>query len=90
MIIKKGCMHKVILFIEYRAVSGVFRTIDPQPPLHPASMSSPRTKGGGYSLAGRKTPDIGLASIIPLRMHGSVIGHIALRLIPEIIAHIDM
>jgi hypothetical protein len=63
----------------YRAVSGVFRTIDPPPPLHPASMSSPRTKGGGGGVHtrravrgqyfGRKTPDIGLASysIIPLR-----------------------
>jgi hypothetical protein len=27
--------------------SGVFRTIDPPPPLHPASVSSPRIKGGG-------------------------------------------
>ncbi len=38
---------KVLTYIEYRAVSGVFRTIDPPPPLHPASVSSPRTKGGG-------------------------------------------
>ncbi len=77
-------MHKVLTYIEYRAVSGVFRTIDPPPLLHPASVSSPRTKGGGYTLAGRggdgggggsifrKTPDIGLASysIIPLRLYG--------------------
>jgi hypothetical protein len=28
-------------------MSGVFRTIDAPPPLHPASVSSPRTKGGG-------------------------------------------
>ena len=27
-------------------VSGVFRTIGPPPPLHPASVSSPRTEGG--------------------------------------------
>ncbi len=56
--------HKVPSYIEYRAVSGVFRTIDPQPPLHP------RTKGGGGGGSiFRKTPDIGLASysIIPLR-----------------------
>jgi hypothetical protein len=33
--------------IEYRAVSGVFRTMAPPPPLHPASVSSPRSKGGG-------------------------------------------
>ncbi len=69
--------------IEYRAVSGVFRNIDPQPPLHPAIVSSPRTqrRGGGYTFSGRwggggsifrKTPDIGLASysIIPLRVRG--------------------
>jgi hypothetical protein len=41
--------HKVLTYIEYRAVSGVFRTIDPPPPLHPESVSSPRTKGGGYT-----------------------------------------
>ncbi len=71
--------HKVLTNIEYRAVSGVFRTIDPPTPPHTTSVSSPRTKGGGYTLAGqwggggsivRKTPDIGLASynIIPLRV----------------------
>jgi hypothetical protein len=53
-------------------------TIDPPPPLHPASVSSPRTKGGelhtrravrGGGSIFRKTPDILLASysIIPLR-----------------------
>ncbi len=74
-----GCKCEVLTYIEYRAVSSVFRTIDPPPPLHPASVSSHRTKGGGYALAGRwggggsifrKTPDIGLASysIIPLRL----------------------
>jgi hypothetical protein len=40
-------MHKVLAYIEYRAVSGVFRTIDPPPPLPLASAFSPRTKGGG-------------------------------------------
>ncbi len=35
------------LHIEYRAMPGVFRSIDPPPPLHPASVSSPRTKRGG-------------------------------------------
>ncbi len=28
-------------------MSGIFQNIDPPPPLHPASVSSPRTKGGG-------------------------------------------
>jgi hypothetical protein len=46
--IDEGCRHKVLTYIEYRAVSGVFRTIDPPPPLHPASVSSPRTKRGGW------------------------------------------
>ncbi len=64
-----------------RVQSSVWRLPNywPPPPLHPASVSSPRTKGGGYTLAERwrcggsifrKTPDIGLAScsIIPLRV----------------------
>ncbi len=43
--------HKVLTYVEYRAVPGVFQNIDPPyPPLHPASVSSPRTKG---ALAGR-------------------------------------
>jgi hypothetical protein len=71
--------RKVLTYIEYRAVSGVVRTVDPPPLLHQASVSSPRTKGGGVHTPGRrggggsifwKTPDIGLASysIIPLRV----------------------
>jgi hypothetical protein len=40
-------VHKVLTYIENRAVSGVFRTMDPPPPLHPASVSFPLTKGGG-------------------------------------------
>jgi hypothetical protein len=28
------------------------KILTPHPPLHPASVSSPRTKGGGYTLAG--------------------------------------
>ncbi len=40
-------LHKVLTYIEHRAVSGVFLTFDPPPPVHPASVSSPRTKGGG-------------------------------------------
>ncbi len=38
--------HKVLTYLEYRAVSVVFQNIDP-PPLPLASVSSPRTKGGG-------------------------------------------
>ncbi len=30
-------------------MSGVFQNIDPPPPLHPVSVSSPRTKGGGVN-----------------------------------------
>ncbi len=77
------CTHKVLTYVEYRNVSGVFQNIDPHPPLHPASVSFPRTKGGGtHSPGGEgrggsifwKTPDIGLAcySIISLRLYLSV------------------
>jgi hypothetical protein len=48
--------HKVFTYVKYRAVSGVFQNIeniDPPPPLHPASVSSPRTKGGGVHRAVR-------------------------------------
>jgi hypothetical protein len=80
-------MHKVLTYIEYRAVSGIFRTIDP----HPLSLyrvcppPAPKAGGGGVhtrrGVCGwgggsivRKTPDIGLASfrIIPLRQDGTV------------------
>jgi hypothetical protein len=67
-----GENHKVLTYVEYRTVSDVFQNIDPPPPsLHLASVSSPRTKGGGtHSPGGEggggsifwKTPDIGLAS----------------------------
>ncbi len=79
-VLAKTFPHKVLTYVEYRAVSGVFQNIDPPPPLHPASVSSPRTKGGGvqHSPGGEwiggsifwKTPDIGLASysIISLRL----------------------
>jgi hypothetical protein len=36
-----GTGHKVLMYVEYRAVSVVFQNIDPPPPLHPASVSSP-------------------------------------------------
>jgi len=78
-----GQLHKLLTYVEYRAVSVVFLTTDPPPPLPLASVSSPRTKvGGGYTLAERwggggsifrKTPDIELGSysIIPLRSTSS-------------------
>ncbi len=64
------CIKKY-LYSTYHKVSGVFWTIDPLPHLHPPSVSSPRTKGGGTHSPGgegvggsifRKTPDIGLVS----------------------------
>jgi hypothetical protein len=77
-----GFNHKVLTYIEYRAVSGVFRTIDPPAPLHPASLSSPAPKaGGGHTRPTRRAvrgwgvnisedARYGLAShsIIPLRV----------------------
>jgi hypothetical protein len=35
--------HKVLTYVEYRTVSGVFQNIDLPPPVHPTSVSSPRT-----------------------------------------------
>ncbi len=46
--------HKVLTYVESRAVSVVFQNIDPPPPLHPASVSSPRTKGGGGGVHTRR------------------------------------
>ena len=58
-------VHKVLTHVEHRAVSGVFHTIDPPPPLQPASVSSlahlPGCEGGGGSIFWR-TPDKGLVS----------------------------
>ncbi len=51
--------HKVLTYTEYRSVSGVFHTIDLPTPLHPASVSSPCTKGagGGYTPGGEGVGD---------------------------------
>jgi hypothetical protein len=38
-------MQKILTY----AVSGIFLNIDPPPPLPLVSVSSPRTKGGGYT-----------------------------------------
>jgi hypothetical protein len=74
--------HKVLTYVEYRAVSDVFQNIgniDPPPPppsesvLPPATPPPPGRKGGwgSISLISWKMPDIGLASysIIFLRIH---------------------
>ncbi len=46
--------HKVLTYLEYRAVPGVFKNIDPSPPLHPASVCVlPPHQRRGYTLAGR-------------------------------------
>ncbi len=39
--------HKVLTYVEYRAVSGVFQNIDPPPPSPPSEYVLPRTKGRG-------------------------------------------
>jgi hypothetical protein len=46
--------HKVLTYVEYRTVSGVFQNIDSPPPLRPASVSSPRTKGRGGGIHTRQ------------------------------------
>ncbi len=78
---KHSVVHKVLSYIEYRAVSGVFQNIDLPPPSPPSERVLPthqRRGGGGGGVHTRravrrlifwKTPDIGLASysIISLR-----------------------
>ncbi len=54
-IVEIGGVHKVITYVEYRAVSGVFQNIDPPPPLHPASVSSPRTREERQGKSNRRT-----------------------------------
>jgi hypothetical protein len=52
--------------MEDRAVSGVFRTIDPPPPRHPASVSSPRLRmGGGGNISEDARHLIGLLEYNP-------------------------
>ncbi len=46
--------HKVLTYIEYRALSGVFRNIDPPPPHRPASVYTPPLWWG------RKTHSLGV------------------------------
>ncbi len=41
-------LHKVLTYVEYRAVPGVFQNIEPPTPLSPQRMCPyPRAKGGG-------------------------------------------
>ncbi len=65
--------HKVQRYKEYRAVSGVFRTIDPPPHLHQESVSSPRTKGGvrgwGVNILEDARHWIGLLQYNPSTIH---------------------
>ncbi len=49
----EGLGHRVLTYVEYRTVSGVFQNNDPHPPFYPASVYSPAPKAGGYTLAGR-------------------------------------
>jgi hypothetical protein len=66
-----GGRHKVLTYVEYRAVSASSKILTTHPPLHPASVSSPAPKagcthspggeGGGGSIFW-KTSDKGLAS----------------------------
>ncbi len=69
-----GVTHKVLTYVEYRAVSEAFQNIDPPPPLHPKRRGRTHSPGGeggegANILVFWKTPDIGLASysLIPLR-----------------------
>ena len=48
-------IYKVLTYEEYRAVSGVFQNIEPPPPFHPASVSSPAPKAGGTHSPGSAT-----------------------------------
>ncbi len=41
------CNHKVLAYVEYRAVFGVFQNIDPSPPSPPSECVLPPHQGGG-------------------------------------------
>ncbi len=47
LVISQGVDHKVLTYIEYRAVSGVFRTIDPPTPSPTSECVLPAPKAGG-------------------------------------------
>jgi hypothetical protein len=46
-------LHKALTYKEFRAVSGVFGTIDPPPPSPPSECPPPAPKAEGYTLAER-------------------------------------
>ncbi len=64
--------QKVLTYVEYSAVSGILKNIDPPPPSPPSEcfLLPHQRQGGTHSLGGEggggsiflKTPDIGLAS----------------------------
>ncbi len=51
-IVCKSNIHKVLTYVEYRAVSDVFQNIDPPPPSPPNECVLPPHQRG-YTLAGR-------------------------------------
>ncbi len=67
--------HKVLTYVEYRAVSGVFQNIDPPPPLHPVSGVLPphqrrgvhtrRVGEGGFNILEDARHWIGLLQFNP-------------------------
>ncbi len=54
--------NKLLTYVEYRAVSGVFQNIDPPPPLHPASEVHTRrvVRGWGVNILEDARHRIGL------------------------------
>ncbi len=54
--VRKWIKHKVLKYVEYRAVSGVFQNIDPHPPLPWRVCTPPAPKVGGtqYTLHTRR------------------------------------
>jgi hypothetical protein len=75
--------HKVLTYKEYRAVSGVFRTIDLPTPSPPSECVLRRTKGGaihtrravrgwGVNILEDARHWIGSYSVISVRMKGNV------------------
>ncbi len=82
--------HKVLTYVEYTTELCLASSelLTPHPPLHPASVSSPRTKGGrvhtrravggggGGGSIFWKMPDIGLASYSIISLRPAVFCHI--------------